>query len=437
VLVWASVMVGLVDMVEGQNGTTLQFRNQTSPRFCSLDLNSDCYCCHWVEYSQNLAMRAIIPIVLTAVIWIACTIGLCKFCWATSLQDRTLPEKEYKPKCSVFLKLALMFIPFAILSAGILLILIAHFHLNTTFDSADAELNTQYQNVLSIENKIMSLVIPNGTTVDYSAMNKGLVDLKGNIDFFQMSFNGVTIGRQVVVWFASGLAVMIGLLSCVYVHVNNGTLLEWWSALAIFMILGSCVTTLVLVFLNEMLYDGCNELYYSNGLLALWQSLLQNNINKLIATSIIPAIQDSTTSACSSANDMCNTALCCSAMCGACDTNNLPTFLGRIISDGVIQRNVTECASSCLSTTLKSSSGNIVGRTTVISTLQDLIALLNELVAPFYDPQLNGQLVPIICQNSTHINHIWIGCSCFVVGAVLCAVFSFFLRGVKEGGDTL
>jgi len=65
---------------------TFPYENVEGTRFCFLDVNTTCYCCTWLKYTDDLAIRALGAIIGGGVAWLVLLIFICTCCWSTSLQ---------------------------------------------------------------------------------------------------------------------------------------------------------------------------------------------------------------------------------------------------------------------------------------------------------------------------------------------------------------
>jgi len=320
------------------------------------------------------------------------------------------------------------------LVAGCLLVLIAHYTLNPTFASSDAVLTSTLQDVINLQTQLSNLTaqFPSGAQVNTSLIQSGLSDLQGNIQSFTNDLNNVNIGRFVVVWVACGLAILTSILGCVYVQANRACLFEWFCVCAIILVLGSCTTIAVMSVITNVAGDCCNELYYQEGLLELFQAVLTRHIASVDNDYINPQINNDTYYACSSLQQNLCPQICCSSTCGSCDSNNLPTFLNRTISDtGGVLRTVSDCSTQCTDPNLKDNTKVVVDNTFYIEFWISFEQFIASMLYPFTNPGLNLEIRGWVCDISLPVFNIYAGCGLFIGGACIVALLCLLLRGPK------
>jgi len=383
-------------------------------------------------------MRSLGVIIGCGVTWLILLIVLCAFCWKTSIKDRTQLPGDESPgsECHYLVKLVLIAIPFAMFLGGCLFVLIAHYNLNPIFDSAVNEVQIKQNQVNSLVSNVNALLNNRSLNLDSAKIQDGINDLENNVDFFASEVNSIISGRVAMVWFTCGFAIFTGILGCIYAQCNNGCLFEWFCAFSMLLILGSCVTIAVLDIIADITVDICNELYYQDGLLELWQAQLVHDIQVANDDYVDPQINNNTNDACNNLFNMCQMACCTSTCAGTCDTNSLVGYLNRTISDNGNPINVSSCATQCTTANLKSSCSAIVGDTVLNQFLFNFQNSLDNLTQPLTDPSLNLLLRSYVCNTNdvgTPISEIWVGCALFIAAAIIMAVLCVLLRGNSDG----
>jgi len=311
--------------------------------------------------------------------------------------------------------------------------LIAHYNLNPIFDSAINEVNLKVDQVNNLVNQINNLItqVPPSVNLDSSKIQSGITDLINNVNFYAGQLSSITSGRFALVYFSCSLAIITGIIGCVYVHSNNGCLFEWFCAFAMILVFGSCVTITVLYIVSDITSDTCNELYYRDGVLELWQSQLVHDIQVIDEETLDPQITNDTDNACNDLQNLCELP-CCTNTCGACNTYDIVDYLNRTINDNGQTRTVSGCATQCNNTNLRSTCSNIVIDDKLIQYWLTFQNTLNELTQPITDPNLIIQLRGLVCYVSAPIDEIWVGCAFFIFGSCIMGVFCLLLRGRRD-----
>jgi len=164
-------------------------------------------------------------------------------------------------------------------------------------------------------------------------------------------------------------------------------------------------------------------------MLSLWQRSLQNNINYLESTPILPQIESDGNSGCDYIQQICNLGACCTAMCAYCTPNNISAFMNITYYDNITPTNLASCASSCTNQNLMNLSSNAYTQLNTTVYWTDLQNLLRETLGPLDSVDLKTYLGNIVCDVSTPVGLTYTGCGIILGGIVICLIICLILRG--------
>jgi len=275
--------------------------------------------------------------------------------------------------------------------------------------------------------------VPQNVVFDTSKLQDGLNDLQSNLDFFSTQLQNVDLGRNVVVWFSVGLAILASILCCVYVHWNSGCLFEIFCSAVLLILLGCCVLIPVMNVVQNMSDDCCNEFYYQDGLLSLWESKLDLNIANLDANIFLPQISNDANDGCNYIYELCQQGACCTNMCPSCTANNITNFINYTINDNGINRSLNSCATVCTNSLLKNLSSNAVQQIEFVEYWVGFRNTVYLTLTPLQDPSLRTNLQDLSCNISPFIGLIYTGSGLLIGGSIIATILCLLLRGRRKG----
>jgi len=415
--------------------SSFPFIDQQSPRFCSLQTNSTCYCCDWTDYSNNLTLRSLGAIIAAGVIFIILLILVCACCWSTSLQDRLqVTQKEgVGASCYPWVKFIFMGIPFLTLIVGVICLGIAFSYWNGIVIEAPKQLTTVRDNILNYEPVLHDIVYnqmptTNGRQFNKQLIDNGFMDTKKNMEEFIGVLKSVDIARNVLIWIAVISAILSTILSCIYVQFNKGTLFEYLCFCFFLILLAVC---LLIPYANVMTYtaeDCCNELSYKEGVLNLWQERYRANVVYLGSITDL-LISEHGNQSCNYIDQICQLQAPTQPICDPCNPNNVIWFENKRFLDGINMVTLASCSLTCIDVNLKNLSSYAMRSLNYTNYFINLNPLMEYPLTLLDDIDLRNYLMERTCDISDPVGLTYTGCGILLCGMIICLVLCLILRG--------